>query len=76
MTEQMADMGCLFSHTEQTVSLSMVLKGSNDSPNDSPNDGPKDGPKDSLKIARRKGIFSLHYSVCGAILLSVDGIHE
>ena len=58
----------------------MVLKGSNDSPNDSlkdsPNDSPKDGPKDSLKIARRKGIFSLHYSVCGAILLSVDGIHE
>ena len=54
----------------------MVLKGSNDSPNDSPNDGPKDGPKDSLKIARREGIFPLHYSVCGAILLSVDGIHE
>ena len=58
----------------------MVLKGSNDSPNDSlkdsPNDSPKDGPKDSLKIARWEGIFPLHYSACGAILLSVDGIHE
>ena len=50
----------------------MVWKGSNDSLKD----GPKDGPKDSLKIARREGIFPLHYSACGAILLSVDGIHE
>ena len=45
VTERITNMSRMFSQTEQTVSLSIVLKGSNDSQNDS--------SKDSLEIAEK-----------------------